>query len=53
MNLRLEMRYIKENTDHRVYNTSNELLRLLVVRGIMFVGLVPDWPTRSPYEILE
>ena len=45
--------YNKENTNHRVYNTSNELLQLLVVGGIMFVGLVPDWPTRSPYEILE
>lgn len=45
--------YNKENTKHRVYNTSNELLKLLVVGGIMFVGLIPEWPTESPYEILE
>ena len=46
--------YNKENTTHRVFNTgSAETLRLLVVGGIMFVGLVPEWPTASPYEILE
>ena len=45
--------YNKENTVHRVYNTGQELVRLLVVGGIMFVGLIPEWPTNSPYEILE
>jgi mannose-6-phosphate isomerase-like protein (cupin superfamily) len=45
--------YNKENTKHRVYNTGQDLVRLLVVGGIMFVGLIPDWPTNSPYEILE
>jgi hypothetical protein len=28
-------------------------LRLVVVGGIMFVGLLAQWPTESPYEILE
>lgn len=41
------------NIEHRVWNTGSELLRLLVVGGIMFVGLLPQWPTPSPYEILE
>ncbi|HID86822.1 MAG TPA: cupin domain-containing protein [Anaerolineae bacterium] len=46
--------YNKENTAHRVFNTDpQETLRLLVVGGIMFVGLLPRWPTESPYEILE
>jgi mannose-6-phosphate isomerase-like protein (cupin superfamily) len=46
--------YNKENTVHRVFNTDpQEKLRMLVVGGIMFVGLVPQWPTSSPYEILE
>jgi quercetin dioxygenase-like cupin family protein len=41
----------RENVKHRVHNTGNETLRLLVVGGIMFVGLLPGWPTDSPYEI--
>lgn len=42
------------NVEHRVWNTGeSEVLRLLVVAGIMFVGLLPEWPTPSPYEILE
>jgi hypothetical protein len=36
-----------------VWNTGTETVRLCVVGGIMFVGLVPTWPTPSPYEILE
>ena len=43
----------RENVTHRVRNAGTELLRLLVVGGIMFVPLVPNWPTDSPYEILE
>jgi len=43
----------RENVTHRVRNPGSELLRLLVVGGIMFVPLVPKWPTASPYEILE
>jgi quercetin dioxygenase-like cupin family protein len=45
--------YNKENVPHRVHNTGDELLRLVVVAGIMFIGLLPSWPTASPYEILE
>jgi len=46
--------YNPENSKHRVYNVDEkEKLRLLVVGGIMFVGLVPQWPTQSPYEIIE
>lgn len=45
--------YNRENTAHRVFNTGAETIRLCVVGGIMFVGLVPHWPTPSPYEILE
>lgn len=43
----------RPNVDHRVYNTGTETLRLCVVGGIMFVPLLPEWPTASPYEILE
>lgn len=46
--------YNRENTAHRVFNTGDrEPVRLLVVAGIMFVGLLPRWPTPGPYEILE
>ncbi len=46
--------YNTENTAHRVFNTGTaEPVRLLVVAGIMFVGLLPRWPTLGPYEILE
>ncbi len=38
---------------HRVHNTGDETLRLVVVAGIMLVPLLPQWPTPSPYEILE
>ena len=38
---------------HTVRNTGDQRLRLLVVGGIMFVGLLPRWPTESPYEILD
>jgi hypothetical protein len=34
-------------------NTGEETVRLVVVGGIMFVGLLPEWPTSSPYEIFE
>ena len=30
-----------------------ETLRLLVVAWIMLVGLLPRWPSPTPYEILE
>ncbi len=46
--------YNRENSTHRVFNTGGaEPVRLLVVAGIMFVGLLPRWPTPGPYEILE
>jgi len=43
----------RPNVAHRVYNTGEEPLRLVVVGGIMLVPLWPQWPTASPYEILE
>jgi quercetin dioxygenase-like cupin family protein len=45
--------YNAPNSVHTVRNTGGETLRLLVVGGIMFVGLVPRWPTESPYELLD
>jgi mannose-6-phosphate isomerase-like protein (cupin superfamily) len=45
--------YNREGTCHRVFSTGSEVVRLCVVGGIMFVGLLPRWPTDSPYEILE
>jgi mannose-6-phosphate isomerase-like protein (cupin superfamily) len=45
--------YNREGSVHRVWNTGTEPVRLCVVGGIMFVDLVPIWPTPSPYEILE
>ena len=46
--------YNPENSKHSVFNEDDkEKLRLLVVAGIMFVGLLPKWPTQSPYEIFE
>ena len=46
--------YHRENSAHRVFNTgAADPVRLLVVAGIMFVGLLPQWPTPGPYEILE
>ena len=41
----------RENVSHRVFNTGDETIRLIVVGGIMFVGLLPEWPTESPYVI--
>jgi mannose-6-phosphate isomerase-like protein (cupin superfamily) len=38
---------------HRVFNTGAEVLKLVVVAGIMLVPLLPRWPTSSPYEIIE
>jgi mannose-6-phosphate isomerase-like protein (cupin superfamily) len=38
---------------HRVFNTGDETLQLVVVAGIMLVPLLPAWPTPSPYEIFE
>lgn len=45
--------YNRENTAHRVFNTGTEPVRLCVVAGIMLMSLLPEWPTPSPYEILE
>ena len=45
--------YIKENLPHRIFNTGEEILRYVDVAGIMFVSLLPEWPTQSPYVILE
>jgi mannose-6-phosphate isomerase-like protein (cupin superfamily) len=41
----------RETVPHRVFNSGDETVRLIVVGGIMFVGLLPKWPTESPYEI--
>jgi mannose-6-phosphate isomerase-like protein (cupin superfamily) len=38
---------------HRVFNTGDETLQLVVVAGIMLVPLLPAWPTSSPYEVFE
>lgn len=43
----------RPNVDHRVHCTGETTLKLAVVGGIMFVPLLPEWPTASPYEILE
>jgi gentisate 1,2-dioxygenase len=43
----------RPNTVHRVWNTGKETIRLVVVGGIMFVPLWPQWPTVSPYEVFE
>jgi quercetin dioxygenase-like cupin family protein len=43
----------RENEAHRVVNTGDEDIRLVVVAGIMLQGLLPEWPTERPYEILE
>ncbi|MEM0268052.1 MAG: cupin domain-containing protein [Candidatus Korarchaeum sp.] len=45
--------YIPVRAKHRIFNTGSEVLRYVAVGGIMFVPLVPEWPTKSPYEILE
>src|SRR4051794_8129368 len=38
---------------HRVFNTGDETLQLVVVAGVMLVPLLPAWPTASPYEVFE
>lgn len=43
----------RPNLPHRVVNTGEKTLRLIVVGGIMFVPLWPDWPTASPYEVFD
>jgi quercetin dioxygenase-like cupin family protein len=43
----------REGSAHRVFNDGAEPIRLVVVAGIMFVPLVPEWPSASPYELLE
>jgi mannose-6-phosphate isomerase-like protein (cupin superfamily) len=46
--------YIPENTPHCVYNVDHsKILKYIAVGGIMLVSLLPEWPTKSPYEILE
>lgn len=45
--------YNAPGVEHRVWNVGDEVLRLCVVGGIMLVALVPEWPTASPYEVLE
>lgn len=46
--------YIRESSAHRIFNTDPEIaLRYVVVAGIMLIGLLPQWPTPGPYEILE
>ncbi|MGH2532769.1 MAG: cupin domain-containing protein [Thermomicrobiales bacterium] len=43
----------RPNTIHRVSNTGDEIMQLVVVAGIMLVPLWPLWPTPSPYEVFE
>ena len=43
----------RPNLKHRVVNTGDVPLRLLVIGGIMMVPLWPQWPTNSPYEVFE
>jgi quercetin dioxygenase-like cupin family protein len=38
---------------HRVHNTGEETLELVVVAGVMLMPLLPRWPTASPYEVFE
>src|SRR5262245_12604233 len=38
---------------HRVFNTGEGVLQLVVVAGVMLVPLLPRWPTASPYEVFE
>jgi quercetin dioxygenase-like cupin family protein len=38
---------------HRVFNTGDETMQLVVVAGIMLVPLLPSWPSPSPYEVFE
>lgn len=43
----------RPDVTHRVHNTGEETLQLVVVAGIMLVPLLPQWPTASPYEVFE
>ena len=43
----------RPETIHRVYNTGEETMQLVVVAGIMLIPLWPQWPTPSPYEVFE
>jgi mannose-6-phosphate isomerase-like protein (cupin superfamily) len=43
----------RPNVLHRVFNTGDRPLQLVVVGGIMLVPLLPQWPTASPYEVFE
>lgn len=43
----------RPNLTHRVVNTGEDTLRLLVIGGPMMVPLWPEWPTKSPYEVFE
>ncbi len=45
--------FLPEGVRHRVFNKGESVLRYVVVGGIMFVPLIPKWPTESPYEIME
>ena len=36
-----------------LHRHNREEVCFVVIGGIMFVGLLPRWPTPSPYEILE
>ncbi len=38
---------------HRVFNTGDETMQLVVVAGIMLLPLLPSWPTATPYEVFE
>ena len=43
----------RPGVSHRVFNTGSEVLKIVVVAGIMLVPLLPRWPTPSPYEVFE
>ncbi|TDH34920.1 cupin domain-containing protein [Pseudohoeflea suaedae] len=43
----------RPNETHRVHNTGDKTLRLLVIGGVMLVPLWPKWPTETPYEVFE
>ena len=43
----------RPGVSHRVFNTGSEVLKLVVVAGIMLVPLLSRWPTPSPYEVFE
>ena len=43
--------FLPEGVRHRVFNTGDQTLRYVVAGGIIFVLLIPKWPSESPYEI--